>query len=192
MAGVHTMRDRLKRETATIHARMEREIGLADARLSLPRYIFLLARLYGFHAAWEPTVARALGDDAFWAPRQRLPLLAADLAAFGFSPADIAALPACPRLPPLDTPARAMGSLYVLEGSRLGGAAVARNLERALRVADRRGYAYFAADGDAVADRWRTFLGRLEASAAPDNAAEIVAAAVATFDRLHWWLCRAG
>lgn len=192
MAGVRTIRDTLKRETAPIHARMERDLGLADRTMSRSRYVFVLARLYGFHAAWEPTVARALADDAFWQPRRRLRLLADDLSAFGFSPSDVAALPSCPALPALDNAARALGSAYVLEGSRLGGAIVARNLEATRCIDGPCGYAYFAGDGTRTAGLWRDFLCRLEATATPENAPDIVAAAIETFDRLHWWLCRNG
>ncbi|MGE0744700.1 MAG: biliverdin-producing heme oxygenase [Rhodospirillales bacterium] len=190
MAGVTSIREQLKRATAPVHARLERDLGLAGEGLSRPRYIFLLARFYGFHAAWEPAMARVLADDAFWAPRRRAPRLAADLNAYGFTDTDMAALPVCPELPRLDTTARALGSLYVLEGSRLGGAVVARNLAAVMGARDRS--AYFDADRGETARLWREYLVRLEGFATPGNAAEIVAAAGDTFDRLHRWLCRGG
>lgn len=189
MAGVTGIREQLKRETAPIHIRLERDLGLGDATLTRSRFVFLLARFHGFHAAWEPAMARALADDPFWSPRRRVPRLAADLKAFGFAPADIAALPVCPHVPVLDSMARALGSLYVMEGSRLGGAVVARNLAAVLGGS---GSAYFNADKAETVRLWREYLLRLDAFATADNTAGIVAAASGTFDSLYRWLCRDG
>ena len=57
-----------------------------------------------------------------WPARRRGHLLTADLADLGVAPAR----PIKP--PPFDTPAALLGGLYVLEGSRLGGAVLRRRL----------------------------------------------------------------
>jgi heme oxygenase len=57
-----------------------------------------------------------------WPARRRGALLIADLAALGIAP------PAPGTVPPLDSPAAIAGALYVVEGSRLGGKFLARQV----------------------------------------------------------------
>ncbi len=57
-----------------------------------------------------------------WDERRRAPLLLADLADLGGEDADFVAPPA------IDSPAAALGAAYVLEGSRMGGQLLRRDL----------------------------------------------------------------
>lgn len=85
---------------------------------------------------------------------------------------------AAPRLP---SEAHAMGACYVIEGSRLGGAVLARDLvARGIEVGRLRAFQ----SGAHVGERWRTFVGELQAC--PDAWSEaIVEGAVRTFDALR-------
>jgi heme oxygenase len=80
------------------------------------------------HGAVFPVCERALAASgaadllADWPSRVRSPALLADLETVGAAPG-----PEIPDLPPL-SPASAFGMMYVLEGSRLGGAVLARRL----------------------------------------------------------------
>ncbi|MDP4026407.1 biliverdin-producing heme oxygenase [Methylobacterium sp. NEAU 140] len=181
-AGLHA---RLRAATGPAHAALERDLDWQARVATLLGYRALLARLHGFHAAWEPAIGGALGDPAFLDPRRRLGALVADLAALGLSPGGIAALPAA-RPIRLPDPAAATGALYVLEGSTLGGRLIARHIA-ALHGADAP-CAYYRAHGSGSGAMWAAFRGRLDAlpeAGAP--AAE--AAAVATFEALRAWLC---
>jgi len=163
-------------------------LGLLDDQLDLGAYTQLLGRFYGFWRNWEPRVAALLDDPAFLAPRRRLHLLAADLAAVGCLPQAVAALPLCP-LPVLRNAAEAFGSLYVMEGSTLGGRVIERNVDRCLGLDRLSGCSYFAGYGAATGPMWRSFLARLETAPAGD-VPQITDGASATFDRLAWWLTR--
>lgn len=181
--------ERLKAETATIHAAVESEIGLADRGLTRDRYVGILQRLYGFHAGIEPRLAVALGDEAFLAPRRRLPDLACDLIALGAGES-IARVPTFSGGPAPGDAAAALGSLYVLEGSRLGGRTVSRLLEDRLGFSDARGYSYFAAAGRDVAALWRGFRDRVAGRCGEQADDRVVAAAVATFEAFREFVCR--
>jgi heme oxygenase len=179
---------RLRRETAQAHARLERELDLLRAPASRRRFARLLGRFHGFHLVWEPVVARALRDDTFFAPRHRGDLLRTDLRALGLDEREIAALPACEAAAGLATTrAAAIGSLYVLEGSTLGGQVIGRALAGAPWLPPG-GLRYFDPYGRETGTLWRQFRSWAEAAAPPDAAPEIVAAARATFDLLHDWL----
>ena len=183
---------RLRDETRSIHERLERDLGLTERPLDLAGYRRLLSRFYGFHRSWEPAVAAALGDEAFTAPRRRLCLLERDLVHLGLGRDEIELLPACPDLPPLRTVPDAMGSLYVMEGSTLGGRVIAPHLERTLGLDANRGCAYFISYGDAVPQMWREFRARLAAASGPGSDDAVVTSATRTFERLHAWLVRGG
>lgn len=183
------LRERLRRETAEAHRRLEDGLGLAAEDLTLGRYRGILEGFYTFLRPWEDRVEAAVGDPAFTAPRRRAHLLAEDLAHLGVDRQHLAALPDCPGLPRIEGPAQAMGSLYVLEGSTLGGQVVARHVEQRLGLSDGQGYAFFNGHGRATGALWRGFLERLAAFSAPERDDAVVAAARDTFGALERWLC---
>lgn len=181
-----TILERLRSETASLHAAVEREAGLVDRALTRERYRLLLARLYAFHAALEPAIARALDDPAFFEPRRRLDRLAADLDALGAGarPAPAAAAGTGPA-----GEAAAFGALYVLEGSRLGGRIVARHLAALLGIGPGGGASYFAGEPGETARLWHGFGDRLTARAPALAADAVVAGAVATFEAFRTVVC---
>ncbi len=178
---------RLRAETREAHEAAERSLDwewrVADPR----RYRALLARLHGFHRGFEPHVGRALADETLLAPRLRLGHLARDLAALGMSSGAVADLPICAALPPLADRAEALGALYVVEGSTLGGQIIARRVARDLGHGPDTGCAYYAAHGARTGAMWRAFQAVL-AQEPPEAADRMVASAQATFDALRVWL----
>jgi heme oxygenase len=177
---------RLKIETREHHLRVERDLGVMDRELDLEAYGAVLSRLFAFHCSWEPRVAALLDDETFFGPRRKLHLIERDLEVLGVGKPPAAAASA---LPALCDHADAMGSLYVLEGATLGGQIVAEHVERRLGLVRGEGSAYFRSYGKRVAERWRAFQSLLLAISSPATDDAIVAAAVATFARLHAWLC---
>lgn len=180
---------RMRSATDAIHRKLERDLDWRAQIATLDGYRQLLVRLRGFHAAYEDAIGEALSDEAFLAPRRRLARLDSDLRALGFEPERIAALP---RPPGLATPgpAAAMGALYVLEGSTLGGQVICREIERSLGLscdATR----YYRGHGERTGAMWVAFRRRLDMSSG-DLAAEDAAlrAGVATFEALADWLSR--
>src|SRR5579875_1326207 len=156
----------LRRATAASHDRLETMLALTDPGLTASRYRAVLARLLGFWLGWEPAVGAALGDEGFLAPRRRTGALLRDLEALGFDEAALAGLPRCAP-PALDGPAAALGSLYVLEGSTLGGRVLVRQFGRSLGLRDGEpGCLYFSGYGAATGRMWAEFRARLQAAPA--------------------------
>lgn len=175
----------LRAATRPAHERLDGALGLLGGQLDCAAYTRLVERFYGFWRGWEPHVAAQLHDEAFLAPRRRLHLLAADLAALGRSPHAIEQLPSCP-VPLVRDAAEALGSLYVMEGSTLGGRVIQRNVERCLGPA---ACSYFAGYGPDTGAMWRSFLARLDDAPAA-QASQVARGATATFERVGWWLTR--
>jgi len=175
----------LRTVTRPAHERLEGSLGLTED-FDIKSYSNVLARFYGFWVGWQPRVAGLLQDEVLLQPRRRLHLLAADLEKLGVSPQARRALPVCP-LVPLRDGVEALGSLYVLEGSSLGGRVIERNVERCLGRAGRESSTYFRCYGVETGAMWRALLLRLDA--VPSAHIERVGqGALATFERIGWWL----
>lgn len=177
---------RLRTETAAAHARLERDVGLSPERVDEQSVRRMLTRFYGFYRAWEPWIEASPIEPSFFEPRRKLSLVSTDLAALGVR--DMHRLPSfSPQLGPA-TAERAMGSLYVIEGSTLGSRVIGRWMQDAAWL-PMGGLAYFASYGTDVGRMWRLFLDELALFAASSSQDEIIDAAKVTFERLHGWLC---
>ncbi len=89
-----------------------------------------------------------------------------------------------PRLPSLETPAQALGSMYVLEGSSLGGQILSRHFEKTLGVRPDSGCRYLSAYGSDTGVMWKIFCEVLE-SRPTAEVPQMTLAAVETFQILH-------
>ncbi len=178
------LHQRLRSATATAHTALERDLDWMARVATVEGYRGLLARLHGFHATWEPAIGAMLADGAFFDPRCRVPALARDLAFLGLSPDGITDLPQA-RPIPLPSPAAAMGALYVLEGSTLGGRVIGRHITATHGLAGE-GLAYYSGHGARTGAMWLAFRARLDTF--ERDAAQVVSAANGTFDALREWL----
>ncbi len=189
---VGIMRERLRVATSAAHQRLHRHRGLcaaATGEIDIKHYRALLMRLYGFHRAFDAGMgAHAhLACEADPSPRSRL--LEIDLAALGVTREGQEALPLCSTLPSLMNEAQALGALYVVEGSALGGVGIARALAPLLEPYDGAGCRFFSNDGGRRLGFWPVLLRRIEAlqgdSRQESNAVD---AAVAIFQEFEGWM----
>lgn len=186
-----TLLERLKRETRPAHDRIETAMDLERRIATRDGYKDLLIRFYGFHVAWEKAAYNLAPDKTFFESRCKAKLLSKDLAALGMADDEIIRLPQCNPLMPLPSPAAVLGSMYVVEGSTLGGAIIAREVERRLGLGAETGCAYFKSYGRETAVMWKQFGARLLEASSSQTDDVIVATAQKTFDVMHDWLCEA-
>ncbi|KLK92050.1 hypothetical protein AA309_16640 [Microvirga vignae] len=186
-----TLLERLKTETRPAHDRIEKAMDLERRIATRDSYTKLLIRFYGFHGAWEEAASAVAPDKAFFESRCKTKLLTKDLKALGLSCDEITRLPQCNPLMPLPSPAAVLGSMYVVEGSTLGGAIIAREVERTLGLDGETGCAYFKSYGREIAVMWKRFGARLLEASSPEADGVIVETAQKTFDVMHDWLCEA-
>ena len=122
------------------------------------------------------------------AGRYRLDNLTADLAALGMSQEDIAALPRCEPASELALSLEsAWGSLYVMEGSVLGGRIISKALEDEAWMPSG-GLRYFDPHGAMTGVLWRRFQAALYTADAPESNPVIELGALRTFELLRSWL----
>ncbi|WP_419729546.1 biliverdin-producing heme oxygenase [Lichenicola sp.] len=180
------LRDRLRRETRPAHDALDQALDLIDRPIDLPGYTRLLARFHGFHRAIEPALAATL-PAALTEGRSKLSALRHDLLTCGMREHEIAALSAIAGLPALTGRPEAMGALYVVEGSTLGGRLIGRHMQRNPAIpAD--ACHYFNVYGEGTGERWREICDALERVSDPDTDDRAMGAANAIFARLQDWL----
>ncbi|BAN23305.1 biliverdin-producing heme oxygenase [Caballeronia insecticola] len=185
---------RLKHETAACHARLENALDLMRDNLQRDEYIALLERFYGYVAPWEDAAAACLPASlaGFFDERRKAPLLAADLAALLGERRPVGSVPqadAVYDLPPMHNLGGAFGSMYVMEGSTLGGRFIAPHVAQQLDLPPGIGNAYFNGYGARTGSMWKAFR-ETAASVVPElQYDDAVQAAIATFDTLQSWLC---
>ncbi len=184
-----TILARLKTETRVAHDRIEAAMDLDRRIASRDGYRDLLIRFHGFHKAWEEEAASRAPDRSFFERRRKTQLLVRDLKALGLEPEDITRLPQCRPLMPLSGPEAVLGSMYVVEGSTLGGAVIAREVERRHGLTAETGCAYFRSYGRAISAMWKSFGAVLLEASSPEADDLIVESAQKTFDVMHDWLC---
>jgi heme oxygenase len=180
--------DRLRDATRDLHSEAEEAAAVTPG--DRERYVWFVARQYGFTAPLEPRLAAAPGIAATGldlARRQRAHLFAADLLHLGLHPGR---LPRCEALPRVDGAARALGALYVLEGSTLGGAFLLAHLGRSLGISATAGASGLAPYGHALREMWVAFADALDAfvRGAPGATPDVIDAARETFVKMIAWL----
>ncbi|MGZ3145724.1 biliverdin-producing heme oxygenase [Lentzea chajnantorensis] len=137
---------RLRTETRGAHHALEDDLGLSGRLTSPERYEEVLAAFLGFHEPLEEALAAAVTAQRLpWSVLPGADLLAADLRDSGWSPARIASLPRS-AAPDVESLPALVGSLYVVEGARLGGQLITRWVAGALGPVP---VSFFAGDGDA-------------------------------------------
>ncbi|RYZ05897.1 MAG: hypothetical protein EOO73_18465 [Myxococcales bacterium] len=183
--------DQLKAATAEAHESLERRLHLAQHPVSRGSYSAYLRAMYGFVAPLEaafgqlpPDLSKTLELER----RCKARLILQDLEVL--APGD-SKPPFCEVLPEQGTAARALGALYVLEGSTLG----ARWLLRHLAPLGIEGCsAYLNSYGEDLGAMWQRMRAVLQTHSRlhPEHDAELVATALQTFQRLDAWFVRCG
>ncbi|MGY1810360.1 biliverdin-producing heme oxygenase [Blastococcus sp. SYSU D00669] len=174
----------LRTATAREHEQVESALDLMSPELDRERLADVLTRLHAFWRAAEAGLdrwAEHAPDDAAaldWGRRRRSALFAADLAALG-----AAASAELPELPGVGSTDEALGRMYVLEGSTLGGTFIDRHLAALPGLGVRVGA--FSPYGEDTGVMWHAF--RSFTRRRTEDADRVVGAASATFRALAEW-----
>jgi heme oxygenase (biliverdin-IX-beta and delta-forming) len=185
----------IKARTTNSHLRVEQSKlmqPLGNGTLSAENYGLILRKFYGFFNPLEKAISGVEGITEVlpdFPQRRKSSLLLQDLKALREQGQVSSGLPFCPSLPEVSTLSQAMGCLYVMEGSTLGGRFIARQVQESLGLDPETGGAFFHGYGAATGRRWKGFQEALRAySENTGNEAAIIEAAEETFSQLEKWL----
>ena len=184
--------DELRSATTRQHQTLEKRIPFFTDDLQV--YTRLIMAYYGFYRPLEDSLFKVAmnipGLD--WLIRSKTPSLEADLYALGLDAQAIEALPLCSFPSTIPSVADVLGVLYVLEGATLGGQSLRNGIDSRLGIDEQGGGRFFAVYGDSTLLMWRGFLACLYEMHEPQDRAQSVLAAEATFKAFEEWLDQCG
>lgn len=179
---------RLKEETAHQHQETEKNVDIMREDFSIDDYRSLLIKFYSFYKPFESKMSEAIsanGIEFEHSERLNLPKLEKDLRELGMSDEEIAQIETTNELPKLDSGERIFGSLYVIEGSTLGGQVISRHLKQSLGIDADSGSAFFSGYKENTRDMWMGFMEAINKFADQSNDHdEIIAGANETFEKI--------
>jgi heme oxygenase (biliverdin-IX-beta and delta-forming) len=177
---------RLRQETEVDHQAVEGAVPLMQEGLNTGQYVQCLQRIYGVVAAWEDRAAEVAPQ---WlrpnlTARRRKLLLELDLAWFGVTKHDETR----PALPEMNDLPSLLGTMYVMEGSTLGGQFIARHVEAALHLTEGQGNSYFRGHGNQTGFMWKEFCEMLRLQIPDEQTEAVVLSAKAMFSTFGTWM----
>jgi heme oxygenase len=172
----------LKQHTHTQHIHLEQTIDIANQIQNEHQYRDVLAAFYGFYKPLEERLDTIQGLEIInFKARHKVGLLQRDLTHLGLSESEIEQLPLCMDLPHVESLAEALGCLYVLEGSTLGGQIISRHLQELP-------HSFFTSYGSQVGKLWTELKIAAEQFAHEPHSYDVLTtAAQDTFAKLDHW-----
>jgi heme oxygenase len=179
----------LKSETKTAHTNLEgRMIPSIKAIQTHEDYRRLLEMMYGFYQPLEDRIDAYINDDIMpgYNERRKAALLAQDMAVLNSSvPATPERL--CADLPEISSYAQALGAMYVLEGSTLGGKIIAGMVQK--RVGEvHNALHFFNGYGEKAMEMWLAFKEQMNKDMPGQEQERVVQAANDTFGSFKRWI----
>ena len=186
----------LKKNTYPEHQAAEKKMILALKKLETQEdYIRMLSWLYSFYAPLEDRIRQYVTEDTLpdITKRCRAGYILEDIKQSGETAGEIGEITAnkitsAPEkdLPIIDSADRALGALYVLEGSTLGGRIIAGMITR--QLGPTAGNSYFNSYGAETENMWQSFKDFLDQPRSAEQQAAIIDAAKETFITFKNWI----
>lgn len=180
----------LREGTAVLHQELERILIPRIKQTTTPaQYLSLLQLFYGFYYPLEQHIAAHL-DTSFpggFEHRRKASLLLQDMAVINGSPVEPPAL--CTDIPEITDAGQALGALYVLEGSSLGGQVISQMLTRNLSVPELpKALSFFEGYGANTQTMWDSFVHYVDGYNGTDaQKARLIQSAADTFLKFKVW-----
>ncbi|QMU28915.1 biliverdin-producing heme oxygenase [Adhaeribacter radiodurans] len=184
----------LKARTATSHRNVEASPlmqPIANRTLTPENYTQILRKFYGFFQPLENAIHHVAGLEYYLpdlATRRKAASILQDLRAIHQENIVLATLPLCPDVPIISDFNGALGALYVMEGSTLGGKFISKIVYETLGFTPENGIAFFNGYGTQTGPKWKAFqeaLRRYTSTSTQEEA--IVNSATCTFQKLEVW-----
>jgi heme oxygenase len=168
----------IKEATKEAHLQLEKKVvQQLKAIRSNKDYADFLKHFYAYFSHVEKAIAPYITATVLpdYAQRRNSSYLKKDIEALG---GDIHELPAT-TVPAISNTIQALGALYVMEGSIMGGSIIVKMLEKG-GVTE--GVSFFSGYGEATGQMWGTFVGIMNAQARTEaDEAQAIETANATF-----------
>jgi heme oxygenase (biliverdin-IX-beta and delta-forming) len=187
-----TFLDKLRRKTSAAHIALEAlpvSVSIVNPKVTREEYRLYLELMYPLVNDLELNVFPVINNEIDdLEERRKEHLIANDLEFLGSSNKNLVDMPFTHVAKEYST-AFAMGIMYVMEGSALGGRVILKNIMPALNLSEEEGCQYFAGYKNRTGPYWKKFLDILTSYEAQHNAeAEMIAGANFAFITIHNFL----
>jgi heme oxygenase (biliverdin-IX-beta and delta-forming) len=176
--------ERLREATADSHQQLEEKLfPFIKTINSHKEYGKLLNAFYGYIFPVQERIAAHIDHNIVpdMDQRRNAALITGDLLTISIKPDHQFAVD----LPAIDDHASAIGALYVLEGSTLGGKIISKTISE--RLGKTEGFSFFRGYGAETGPRWKKFTQYLEHDQHIPDAEIIANSAVKTFTLFGTW-----
>lgn len=147
--------DDLKEETKLNHQLLEKKLVARMRTMhSTTDYAKLLSVFYSYMGGLEQQIGACLNESVLpdYHERRKASALKADIEFLG---GQIPLIATIDHLPTIKTHLQAIGALYVMEGSTLGGQIISQMISKQLNISE--GLSFFKSYGDGTMTMWRRF-----------------------------------
>lgn len=161
---VKQLREATKDEHVKLEEQLMDRFFEGGSKIRRSDYIQLLQSFYGLYRTLEPALVDAIGRHLnAYDYNRRTEYLKTDLRQLGLNADDLEKTPEMPdsSLIPINSTARLLGALYVIEGSELGAQSVMELLRNHLSEETLKATAYYGRSPDEAHRRWETYQERL-------------------------------
>jgi len=183
----NTLSEKLKERTKINHQNLEKKL-LEDLKRvrSLVEYAELLVGFYCFFGGLEPYIAKHIRLDTLpdYPFRRKTAAMLDDLKSIG---SRIPVLADIDALPPIGNHFQALGALYVIEGSTLGGQIICKMLRAQMISDDPKGLSFFSGYQDQTYEMWSVFKETVDGITEPKHEELVIDSANETFLRFTLW-----
>ncbi len=177
---------KLKELTRPYHDQVENKAfadKIMDGSLSYAQYQELIYGNFLFHSVVETALLNGLPShiqrQLQLSERLKKDILEKELTQMGMPTVDTSQLPKLV----LDSMYEALGALYVMEGSTLGGAMIKKKLLKNAEIAQKAPLLFYGCYGEDTGKYWKAFMGVMHAiSYTPQQEEEVVEAAIRSFN----------
>lgn len=182
--------EKLRSETKHIHQALEKAM-IPDLKkaTTLEAYAKILRTFYGYFKGLEPLLDAQLDNTVIPAydARRKSHVILEDLHAMKLDTTPLP--PVADQLPHVTNVHEALGALYVLEGSTLGGRVITNMLMQNLNLHDTTYVKFFNGYGEQTEAMWGSFMGALNKYTADEKThATVIQAATDTFAYFKNWV----
>ncbi|MFT3750550.1 MAG: biliverdin-producing heme oxygenase [Agriterribacter sp.] len=176
---------KLKEKTKQAHLSLEKKmVGYIKKVASGKDYEKLLRLFYGYYAPLEPLLNKYINNNIVpaYSQRRKSDTILKDINTI--SPGAIN-FRKCGNLPPVNDVIQALGVLYVIEGSTMGGTIIAKMLNKQADIQPG-SLSFFNGYGEQNLPMWQSFIAALNDKAAHAEE-KIVESANDTFSKMEEW-----
>jgi heme oxygenase len=145
--------EQLKDSTQASHQALEKRMVAVIKNIRTRQdYVNFLKLMYGYYSALERRVQEYVSEMEI-GKRRKAERLLEDISYFeSTSTPDL-----CKELPPISSHAEALGAMYVMEGSTMGGKIIARMIEGQAGINGPSGFSFFNGYGEETGKMWEEF-----------------------------------